>query len=126
MLVTLSGMVTEVRPMQPPKAELPMLVTPLPMVTEVRPVQPEKAESPMLVTLSGMLTEVRLEQPEKAPQPMLVTLSGMVTEVAHPLHFTTILLLIINPSLVSSSNRVAPQLSSLVKEELLTKDSVLK
>ena len=40
MLVTLLGMVTEVRPVQPWNAEPPMLVTLLGMVTEVRPVQP--------------------------------------------------------------------------------------
>ena len=39
MLVTELGMVTDVRPEQPLKAELPMLVTVLPMVTEVRPEQ---------------------------------------------------------------------------------------
>ena len=36
-----------------------MLVTLLWMVTEVRPLQPEKASLPMLVTLLGMMTEVR-------------------------------------------------------------------
>lgn len=43
MLVTLSGIVTEVREVQPSKAELPMLVTLSGMVIEVKPLQPEKA-----------------------------------------------------------------------------------
>lgn len=43
MFFTLEGMVTEVRPLQEEKAELPMLVTPEGMVAEVRPLQPEKA-----------------------------------------------------------------------------------
>ena len=43
MVVTESGMETEVRPVQPEKAELPMVVTELPMETEVRLVQPLKA-----------------------------------------------------------------------------------
>ena len=43
MPVTLLGIVTEVRPVQPPKATLPMPVTLLGIVTEVRPVQPENA-----------------------------------------------------------------------------------
>ena len=43
-----------------------MEVMPLPMVTEVRPVQPLKAALPMEVTPSGMVTEVRPLQPEKA------------------------------------------------------------
>ena len=55
MLVTLFGMVMEVRLVQPRKALLPMLVTLFGMVTEVRPLQPEKAEPPMLVTLPGMV-----------------------------------------------------------------------
>ena len=49
MLVTLLGMVTEVRPEQYENAELPMLVTLLGMVTEVRPEQLENAQFPMLV-----------------------------------------------------------------------------
>ncbi len=43
-----------------------MLVTLLGMVTEVRPLQPEKAQFPMLVTLLGMVTEVRCLQSLKA------------------------------------------------------------
>ena len=35
-----------------------MLVTPSGMVMEVKPVQSSKARAPMLVTLSGMATEV--------------------------------------------------------------------
>ena len=51
MLVTLSGIVTEVRPEQPVNAALPMLVTLAGIVTDVSPEQPENAESPMLVTV---------------------------------------------------------------------------
>jgi hypothetical protein len=54
MLVTLFGMVMEVRPVQDSNAELPMLVTLLGMVMEVRPVQQLNAPSPILVTLLGM------------------------------------------------------------------------
>ena len=39
-----------------------MLVTVLGMVTEVRPLQPEKAELPIKVTELGMVTEERLLQ----------------------------------------------------------------
>ena len=35
-------------------------------VTDVKPVQPEKAEKPMLVTLSGMVIEVKPVQSWKA------------------------------------------------------------
>ena len=40
------------------KASSPMLVTLLGIVIDVRQVQPSKALSPILVTLSGMLMEV--------------------------------------------------------------------
>ena len=66
---------------QPEKASSPMLVTLLGMVTEVRLLQSRKASEPMLVTLFGMVTEVRPRQYWKALSPMLVTLLGMVTEV---------------------------------------------
>mgnify|MGYP003327605298 CR=1 FL=1 len=72
------GIVTEVRAVQPEKAEPPMLVTLLEMVTEVRPLQPLKADCPMLVTLLGIVTEVKPLQPEKAESPILVTLLGIV------------------------------------------------
>ncbi len=51
MLVTLLGIVTEVKPVQPEKAQFPMLVTLLGIVTEVKPLQLEKALFLMLVTL---------------------------------------------------------------------------
>ena len=60
-----------------------MLVTPSGMVIEVKPVQPEKAEEPMLVTLFGMVIEVKPLQPLKAQSPMLVTLSGMTRSVTN-------------------------------------------
>ena len=43
-----------------------MLVTLLGIVTEVRPVQASKAYSPILVTLLGIVTEARLLQLAKA------------------------------------------------------------
>ena len=43
MLVTLFGMVTDVRPLHSPNAEEPMLVTLLGIVTEVRLLQPWNA-----------------------------------------------------------------------------------
>ena len=50
-------------------------------VTEVREVQFPKAQSPMLVTLSGIVTEASESQYAKAYAPMLVTPFPMVTEV---------------------------------------------
>ena len=66
MLVTLSGIVTEVRLEHSRNASLPMLVTLSGIVTEVRPLHPENALSPMLVTLSGIVTEVRPLHPLNA------------------------------------------------------------
>ena len=50
-----------------------MLVTLLGIVTEVKPLQPQKASSPMLVTLLGIVTEVKLLQSLKASLPIPVT-----------------------------------------------------
>ena len=50
-------MITEVKPVQPEKAAVPIVVTELGMVTEVRPVQPEKAQSPIDVTWLPMVTD---------------------------------------------------------------------
>ena len=43
-----------------------MLVTLSGIVMDVKPLQPEKAESPMLVTLSGMVTDVKPLHLQKA------------------------------------------------------------
>jgi hypothetical protein len=104
-VVTLLGMVIDVRESHPPvNIFAPIVVTPLLMVTEVRFLQPENAWIPMVVTLLGMIievrevqdwnamawmvvtplpifTEIRLEQGLNAEIPMVVTLFGMVTEV---------------------------------------------
>ncbi len=51
-----------------------MLVTLLGIVTEVKPEQAEKAELPILVTLLGIVIVVKLLHPRNALSPMLVTL----------------------------------------------------
>ena len=51
------------------------------IVTEVRPLQPEKAELPMEVTLLGILTVVMLRQPLKAESLMPTTF------IVRPLYF---------------------------------------
>ena len=55
-----------------------MLVTLSGMVIEVREEHREKAPPRMLVTLFGIVIKVRKEQPEKAPLPMTVTLLGII------------------------------------------------
>ena len=72
-----SSTVTEVKLLQPANA-LPMLVTLLGMVMEVRSVQPANALLYMDVTLLGMMMEVRPVQPKKATKPMDVTPSGII------------------------------------------------
>ena len=61
-LVTLSGIVMPVNPVQPENALSPMLVTPSGIVMLVNPVQPENAELLMLVTLSPIVMLVKLLQ----------------------------------------------------------------
>jgi hypothetical protein len=73
MLVTLFPMVTLVKPVQKPNAELPMLVTLFPMTTLVKPVQYQNASIPMLVTLLGMVTLVKAVLLKKAEPPIATT-----------------------------------------------------
>ena len=65
--------------LQEEKAEEPIVVTLLGIVIEVREEQLTKAQSPIVVTLLGMVTEVREEQPEKAHFPIVVTPSPIIT-----------------------------------------------
>ena len=50
------GIVTDVRPEQPPNAQFPIEVTDDGIVTDVRPEQPWNALSPMEVTPDGIIT----------------------------------------------------------------------
>ena len=80
-----------------------MLVTVEGMVTDVKLMQLIKAASPMLVTLAGMLTDVKLLQPAKAPLPMLVTVVGISYVVAvFPAGYETIVVLVLLNSTPSS------------------------
>ena len=79
MLVTLFGMVMEVKPVQNRNASSPMVETLFGMVMEVRPWQLENAPSPMLVTLFGFVMEVRPWQLENAELPMLETPCSIIT-----------------------------------------------
>ena len=58
MLVTLSGIVTLVSPVQPWKASMPMLVTLPPIVTLVKLLHQLKAEDGIAVTPSGIVIDV--------------------------------------------------------------------
>ncbi len=64
-----------------------MLVTLSGMVILVSPLQPENALSPMLVTLSGMVIPMSLLQPRNASSPMLVTLSGEMSNIPENVSF---------------------------------------
>jgi hypothetical protein len=62
MEVTDDGMLTDISPVQPEKAILPMEVTDDGIFTDVSPVQPENAAEPMEVTVDGMLTDVSFSE----------------------------------------------------------------
>ena len=66
----------------------PILVTLLGIMIEVRPLHLQNAKSSILVTLLGIVTEVSPQQSLNAPKPILVTLLGIVIEVklTHPLN----------------------------------------
>ena len=57
------------------------------IITSFNPLQPDKAQSPILVTEFGMVIDVKPMHPLKASHPILVTEFGMVTDVK-PLHFS--------------------------------------
>ena len=91
MLVTLSGMVMEVRPLQPEKAWSPMLVTLFGMIVFLQPaikvfvavsiIALQSLRESYIVFPVSTLIEVRPLQPLKTSCPMSNTLFGMVTEV---------------------------------------------
>ena len=83
MLVTLSGIVMEVRRRQYANANSPILVTLLGITIEVSPLQEAKAQIPMLVTLLGITIEVSPLQYAKALPSILVTVLGIVVFL-HP------------------------------------------
>ena len=113
MLVTLLGIVMEIRPEQWEKTFSPIDVTLLGIVTEVRPLQREKAPSPIDVTLLGIVTEVRPLQPAKAPTPMLVTLLGIVVFL-HPVINVLDDVSIIALQLLRESNLVFPSSTTML------------
>ena len=65
----------------PLKASFPMEVTLAGIVTEVKPLQPKNADSPMVVMPEGIVKEVKPEHRANVQDPISVTLSGIVKEV---------------------------------------------
>ena len=82
MEVTLFGMVTEVKPLQPLNAPHSMEVTLFPMVTEVKLLQPLNALPPMEVTPVGMVIDVKRLQPLTKFAGIRCTLSPTLTVVS--------------------------------------------
>lgn len=73
--------VTEVRFVQPLKAEGLISVTPVPMVTEVKPLQSIKAPSPMVSTVFGMVIEFKDVHSWNMSELNFVSPEPIVTEV---------------------------------------------
>ena len=61
-MVTLSGILTEIREVQSSKALYPMEVIPSEIMMETKEVEPSKAESPMETAPSGKTTIDKSEQ----------------------------------------------------------------
>ena len=74
MVVTPSGIVTDVKPVQPLNALLPMEVTPSGIINVLRLSPDIPSGSHAAVNISGAT-------PENALEPMEVTLEGIATEV---------------------------------------------
>ena len=95
MLVTLLGMLTDVKVEQLWNARSPMLVTPLGMVVVLQPVisvfpsldrmalhsLPTPSVDRYAVLLASTVIVVTPEQPSKTRVPILMTLVGMLTDV---------------------------------------------
>ena len=73
MVVTLVGIVTFAKALQPEKAEPPIRVTPSGTTTLTRLLQSLNAEDPMFVTLFGITTPANSLHPLNAEAPRLVT-----------------------------------------------------
>lgn len=71
MVVTLSGIVILVRPVQSKNALVSIMITLFGIVMLIRLWQPAKAPCPMLVTLLLSVALVRLSQPTNALSPMV-------------------------------------------------------
>ena len=64
--------VSEVRPLQPAKASLPIVMTLLGIIIEVRPVQTQNEQLLIEVTEMGIITDVSVLQPVNAWSPNMV------------------------------------------------------
>ena len=80
-VVTLSGIITLVKLLQPSNAEPPIVVTLLPIVTLSKLLQSQNVVLPIEVTPFGIVTLSKLLQSQNAPSPIEVTLSGIITLV---------------------------------------------
>ena len=81
MLVTDSGTVIAVRPIQPEKASLPILANDSGSIIDIKPSQSAKALSPILVTNSGIVIVVKPFNPEQRPAGICSTWSPKVKVV---------------------------------------------
>ena len=76
MVSTLSGMVTDMIPLQFMKAQLPMRVTPPLKFIDLTLEHPSNAESPITLVLTGMEMETSPLHPSNALERMVLTVLG--------------------------------------------------
>ena len=89
--VTLSGMVIEVKPVQPLNAPEQRYITLPGIFTEIKPVQSKNASLPMYITLFGMVTSFKPMQPENVYLPPIdFTPSSIITYLISSLGIETI------------------------------------
>ncbi len=81
MLVTLLGIITQIRLLHIANITGVICDIPSGIVTVCKLEQLENAAVPIAVWLLSIFTEVKLLQEENAYSPMLITISGMVTSV---------------------------------------------
>jgi len=99
MLVTLSGKMMLVKPVQPENAEVPMVVKPSGITTSASPVQPLNAKLPMLVTFGGSVNVPdRPVQFAKAELLIAVSVLGRFMVCKNGLFAKTPLGIVVTPS----------------------------
>ena len=110
MLVTDSGIVIDVSPLQFPKAELPMLVTDSGIVIDVSPVKPTQRQPGITLTLLANVKVVIFVSPLKTSESLMTQLSALKNTEVNPPQFpkAELPMLITDSGIVTDVNPVQP------------------
>ena len=113
MVTSFSGKSTDVKLLQPKKAQSPMVSTLSPRVNDANRLQCWKALQLINVTELGMEMDVKLAHPEKASMPISVMVFGKVTEAKLSQFWKTFQPVFSKPVKYCSSSKLVMSLFSL-------------